>query len=306
MTKLIHRAMVYDHDDDFLRIAVPFVREGLEAEDTVLVVRSSGGISGLRGALGNDADEVDFHDSASWYTQPTRTIAAYSSFILDNPGMRIRVVAEPGWERGSPAEIAEWTRYESIVNQAFAAIDASVLCTYDRRTAAPGVIEGVLRTHPELVDGYGPGPNGAYRDPDTVFAEVDGAPLPAPPPDAASVPVLSTDLSELRWFVGGHGRGHGLPPSRLNDLLVATTEVATNAVRHGGAPVTCHVWAEGADLVVEVTDTGPWAPPSAPGFMPPDPSSSGFGLWGVRMLCPLVQLRTGGPGTTVRLRASRG
>ncbi len=305
MTKLTHRAMVYDHDDDFMRTAVPFVREGLEADDTVLVVRSSGGIVGLRGTLGHDADAVEFHDSASWYAQPTRTIAAYSAFILDNPDVRIRVVAEPGWERGSPAEIAEWTRYESLVNQAFAAIDASVLCVYDRRTAAPGVIEGVLRSHPELVDDDGPGPNGAYRDPATVFAEVDRDPLPAPPTHAAAVPVPGADLSELRWFIGGHGRAHGLPPSRLNDLLVAATEVATNAIRHGGPPVTCRVWDEGDDLVVEVTDTGHWKPPAVPGFLPSDIGSSGFGLWGVRMLCPLVQLRTGESGTTVRLRASR-
>jgi anti-sigma regulatory factor (Ser/Thr protein kinase) len=305
MTKLNHRAMVYDHDDDFLGAAVPFVREGLEAEETVLVIRSSGGITGLRDTLGDAAKTVEFHDSASWYTQPTRTVAAYTRFIMDNPGARIRVVAEPGWECGSSAEISEWTRYESLVNQAFAPIDASVLCMYDRRTAAPGVIEGVMRTHPEIVDGSGPWPNGAYRDPETVFAEVDRDPLPPPPHGAASAPVTSADLSELRWFIGGHGRGHGLPPSRLNDLLVAATEVATNAVHHGALPITCRVWGEGDDLVVEVTDAGIWEPATAPGFLPADLTAPGFGLWGVRMLCPLVQLRTGDAGTTVRLRVSR-
>ncbi len=305
MTNLIHRAMIYDHDEDFLGTAVPFVREGLEADETVLVIRSSGGITGLRDTLGGDADAIEFHDSATWYTQPTRTVAAYTAFITENPDARIRVVCEPGWECGSPAEISEWTRYESLVNQAFAPVDASVLCMYDRRTAAPGVIDGVMRTHPEIVDGSGRWPNGAYRDPETVFAEIDRSPLPRPPFGAASAPVRSDDLSELRWLIGGHGRGHGLPPSRLNDLLVAATEVATNAVRHGGHPITARVWTEDDDLIVEVTDTGHWEPATAPGFIPADMTAPGFGLWGVRMLCPLVQIRTGETGTAVRLRVSR-
>lgn len=300
---LVHRAMVYDDDQVFLDTAVTFLREGLEAGDAVLAVGSASGADGLRAALGARAEAVEFRDAAHWYAQPTRAIAAYSAFIAGHAGARIRVVAEPGWTCRTPVEIAEWTRYESIVNEAFAATEASVLCVYDRRTSVDGVVDGALRTHPELVGDGGPRPNLSYRDPPAVYAEVDRQELPPAPAHALATPVDDIDLRSLRAFVAGYAEDHGIASARCHDLLVATTEVASNAVRHGLPPVTCRVWAEDGHLVVEVADTGHWRTGTAPGFLPPDPlERRGFGLWGVRMLCPLVQIRPGPAGTVVRLR----
>jgi anti-sigma regulatory factor (Ser/Thr protein kinase) len=303
VTKLIHRAMLHADEQAFLDAAMPFLRQGLSAGEAVLAVTPAASIDLLRQALGSDAGAVGFRDAAHWYSQPTRTIAAYNSYINDHLGMRIRVLAEPGWQCGTPDEITEWTRYESIVNQAFADIDASVLCLYDERTTATAVVDGALRTHPELLCDSGPRPNEAYADPRTVYAEVDGRPLPPAPPDAREMPVDGIDLCALRAFVGDHAEHHGVTSARLHDLLVATTEVATNAILHGLPPVTCRIWTDNGDLVVDVTDGGNWQPDGLPGFLPPDPLLRvGFGLWGVRMLCPLVQLRTGPDGTDVRLR----
>jgi DcmR-like sensory protein/histidine kinase-like protein len=305
VTKFVHRAFVCDRAGDFIPATARFVREGLAADDTVLVVGSEHGADGLREILGGDADLVEFHDAVSWYSQPTRAIAAYSSYILDNVGARLRVVAEPRWECASPVEASEWIRYESLVNQAFAELEASVLCVYDRSVADPLVVSGATITHTEIMEPSGPSPNPCYTDPRDVFAEIDRAPLPPAPPHAAAFSVGGADLTELRWFIGGHARGFGMSPARLNDLLVAATELATNAVRHGLPPVTCRLWADDAGAVLEVMDAGYWRPAEAPGFMPPDMVTPEFGLWGVRMLCPLVQIRTGPAGTTVRLRVSR-
>jgi anti-sigma regulatory factor (Ser/Thr protein kinase) len=300
--KLIHRALLYDRDRSFVETAAPFLAEGLEAGDAVLAVGPTAAVNDLRRELGSSAGAVEFHDAAQWYSQPTRTIAAYTTFIAQHPGARMRVIAEPAWNCRTQAEIAEWTRYESIVNQAFAEIEASVLCLYDQRTTADDVIDGALLTHPELVGETGPRANGFYLDPPTVFAKVDEQPLPPLPPYALAMPLDDLDLRALRAFVGGHAQDHGMSAARRHDLLLATTEVATNALRHGAPPATCRVWAEAGDLVVDVSDGGHWHPGAAPGFLPPDPTGSGFGLWGVRMLCPLVQIRTSVVGTTVRLR----
>ena len=303
MTKLIHQVLMYDHENGFLDTVVPFVREGIDAGDAVLAVGTVANVGSLRQALGPDSDAVEFADSADWYFRPTRTIANYSSFIAENAAARIRVVAEPGWETGTPDEIREWTRYECIINQAFADIQASVLCLYDRRRTDSGLLDGALYTHPHVVDGCGARPNDAYVDPPSLNAWIDRDPLPAPPPDAVTLPVDTDDLSAMRAFAGKHARRHGMSRPRLNDLLVATTEVVTNAIRHGRPPVCCRLWRDTDDIIVDVTDTGWWRPDPVPGFVPPDPASlSGFGLWGVRMLCALVQLRTGPDGTTVRLR----
>jgi anti-sigma regulatory factor (Ser/Thr protein kinase) len=302
-TRLIHRAMLYADDEAYLGAAMPFLIQGLEVGETVLAVVPATTEATLRRALGPSADAVEFRDAAHWYSQPTRTIAAYSSFIEDHPATRIRALAEPGWETGTPAETAEWTRYESIVNQAFADVDGAVLCMYDRLTTAADILAGALCTHPELVGDSGPCANEAFLDPCTVYAEVDRRPLSPIPPDAREMPVDSIDLCALRAFVGDHAEDHGITSARLHDLLVATTEVATNAIRHGLPPVTCRTWADDGDLVVDVTDGGHWEPEGLPGFLPPDPLvRAGFGLWGVRMLCPLVQLRTGPGGTDIRLR----
>jgi anti-sigma regulatory factor (Ser/Thr protein kinase) len=299
--KLTHRATVYADERTFLAAATPFLRDGLAAGDVVLAVVPGPSLILLRQALGSS--DVEFRDAAHWYSQPTRTIAAYSAFIDHNPGRRIRVLAEPGWAGGTPAEIAEWTRYESIVNQAFAPIDASVLCLYDTRTTAADVLDGALRAHPELLGESGPRANATYADPATVCAEIDRRPLPPVPPGTPEMPVDDIDLRRLRAFVGDHAERHGISSARLHDLLVATTEVATNAIRHGLPPVTCRTWADDGDIVVDVTDGGHWQPEGMPGFLPPDPFvRAGFGLWGVRMLCPLVQLRTGPDGTEIRLR----
>jgi anti-sigma regulatory factor (Ser/Thr protein kinase) len=299
---LTHQAFVYDEDTDFLRAAVPFVKEGIDAGEAVLAISSARGVTELRRALGSGSDAVEFGDSASWYVQPTRTIAAYSSFVAENATARIRVVAEPGWETGTAAQICEWTRYEAIVNQAFMEIDASVLCLYDRRTTDSRLLDGAIQTHPELSDGARARPNDAYLDTSTIHAQVDRDPLPPPPPDAVPIPVDDTDLTSMRSVMSGHARRRGMSRPRLNDLLVAATEVATNAIRHGLPPVECRMWVQDNDLVVDVTDRGSWRPADVPGFIPPDPSArSGFGLWGVRMLCALVQIRTCQPGTAIRL-----
>ncbi|GAA4508663.1 anti-sigma factor RsbA family regulatory protein [Actinoallomurus oryzae] len=301
MTRFTHRAMIYADERTFLDAAAPFLRDGLAADEVVLAVAPGSSLDLLREALG--ASGVQFRDAVHWYSQPTRTIAAYSAVIDQNPGRRIRVLAEPGWAGGSPAEIAEWVRYESIVNQAFAQIGASVLCLYDARTTAAEVLHGALRTHPELLGESGPHANEAYAEPATIYAEIDRRPLPPVPPDAQEMPVDDIDLRRLRAFVGDHAERHGISSARLHDLLVATTEVATNAIRHGLPPVTCRTWTDDGDVVVDVTDGGHWQPEGLPGFLPPDPLvRAGFGLWGVRMLCPLVQLRTGPDGTDVRLR----
>jgi anti-sigma regulatory factor (Ser/Thr protein kinase) len=295
--------MLHTGEETFLEAAMPFIGRGLEAGETVLAVVPAASASLLRRALGAGARDLAFRDAAYWYSQPTRTIAAYSSFIHDHPGARIRVLAEPGWKRGTPAEISEWTRYESIVNQAFAEVNGSVMCLYDERTTTADVLDGALRTHPELVDDSGPHTNEAYLDPCKIHAEVDRQPLPPVPPDARAMPVDGIDLCALRAFVGDHAEDHGISSARLHDLLVATTEVATNAIRHGLPPVTCRTRADGDDLVVDVTDGGHWEPENLAGFLPPAPlERTGFGLWGVRMLCPLVQLRTGPEGTAIRLR----
>ncbi|HEU5159123.1 MAG TPA: anti-sigma factor RsbA family regulatory protein [Streptosporangiaceae bacterium] len=303
-TSLIHRALVYSGEREFLAAAVPFLRAGLTADDVVLVAASPPRLDRVRRALGAAAEPVLFLDVAEWYRHPVRTIAAYDQFLRAQAPRRVRALAELDWADRRRREAREWARYEAVVNEVFGTSGARALCAYDRHATAPGMLAEVRRTHRELVEDGRPRSSADYTDPGRLFAEFDREPLPLPPPPVFdSLPIESDDLHEVRAFVAARAARHGLPGRALSALLVAVTELAANAVKHGTPPMAVRLWADGPDLVCEVADCGLWRPDALLGFVPPAAATSGgFGLWGVRMLADAVQVRAGWDGTVVRLR----
>ncbi len=83
-----------------------------------------------------------------------------------------------------------------------------------------------------------------------------------PPADLAHVPPAFTqtlvepaDASALRHVLSRIGRESGMDRDRVDDLCTATTEAATNAVKHGhGGRAT--VWAVGDSVTVQIADNG--------------------------------------------------
>ncbi|GAA2434725.1 sensor histidine kinase [Actinomadura vinacea] len=302
-----HRVLPYDGMDDYLAGAVPFLRAGVEAGDRVLAVTPLASRMLLRDALGTDtAAEIGFTDSAGWFAHPSRTLSDCLC-EADAPawnGRRLRLLAEPAWAARRPLEVLEWQRVEALVNIAFTGTGAAILCAY-ARTLPPGVIAASRRTHPEIVKGGAALANPLYTDPWAYSTQCDSAPLPAPPPGAETLPLDLPDLYWLRQYVADFARRTPLPHDDLQRLLVAVTEIVTNATRHGRPPIVLTMWADPEDrsLVCQVADGGRWPPGADLGLIPPRPGGPGrFGLWAVRLLCSGVQIRTGDRGTTVRLR----
>jgi anti-sigma regulatory factor (Ser/Thr protein kinase) len=299
---LVHRALVYASEREFLAGAVPFLRSALAAGSVTLAVVPPRRLAALERALGSDAPAVRFIDAVEWYRHPVRTIAAYDALVRSQAPRRICALSEPFCRDWSAQETVEWIRYEAVVNAAFGGSGASALCAYDLRAVAPEVIAEARRTHPEVVEAGARRPSPRYTDPGRINAECDRGPLPLPR-RFDSMPIDSADLHGVRRFVTGHAIRYGLPDGELSGLLVAVTEVATNAVKHGTPPMAVRMWAENGDLICEVADCGLWRPAGLPGFLPPaSAASGGFGLWGARMLTDLVQVRTTWDGTVVRLR----
>jgi PAS domain S-box-containing protein len=81
-------------------------------------------------------------------------------------------------------------------------------------------------------------------------------------------------VSLARAAVGARLESEGaLPPERLGDALLMTSELVTNAIRHGGAAgpddrVRIRVLRDGRRVRIEVRDEGP-------GFVPPAPAGEG-------------------------------
>lgn len=149
---LEHQALFYRTTGDLLETALPFLADGLDRSEAVLAVTSSQRIGSLRDALGDDASRVEFAESSRWYTTPAQTLARYRDFIdrrLAGGAPWIFILGEPVWARRSPAQRAAWTRYESLLNVAFAACPVTIVCPYNTKSVGADVLDCAAKTHPE-------------------------------------------------------------------------------------------------------------------------------------------------------------
>ncbi|TDD78000.1 sensor histidine kinase [Actinomadura darangshiensis] len=306
-----HRLLPYAGAGEFLGGAVPFLRAGVEAGDRVVAVCGSGREMLLRDALGRAAADVEFAEAAAWYAHPSRTLADCLGDACEaaRQGRRLRLLGEAVWATRPALEVVEWQRAEAVLNVAFRGTGALLMCPYSAALPAAVVAAG-RKTHPETVRGARSLRNPGFVSPWTFCEQCDHEPLPPPPGDADTLEIRRPDLFWLRAYVTDCARQTPLPEEDLQRLLVAVTEVVTNALRHGEPPIALRMWTDASDgaaaLVCEITDAGRWAPGTGYGLVPPGPdggaSDGGFGLWAVRLLCSIVQIRTGEDGTAVRLR----
>jgi anti-sigma regulatory factor (Ser/Thr protein kinase) len=172
-----------------------------------------------------------------------------------------------------------------------------MICSYDQRQLSPEVLADARRTHPQLSGGYA---NAEYTDPSGLCAEWQ-LELSPPPEGAHATLDFDGDPAPVRRFVVSEAARLGLPGARLDDLILAVNEVATNAIRHGAGNGQVRVWRDRRYVLCEVFDPGQ-ATNGLFGMVPPNPDSEGgHGMWITRQLCDLVEIRTLPSGTTVRL-----
>ncbi|MFF5225098.1 ATP-binding protein [Dactylosporangium sp. NPDC000521] len=132
-------------------------------------------------------------------------------------------------------------------------------------------------------------------------------PSPAPP-TTDQLPQATIDLRQsftiadlytLRAAVEAHATADGVARHTVDALLIIVSELATNAVLHGGGRADLTLSRGGNDLVCVVRDHGPGLPdPQDAGRTEVSPSAlNGRGLWIVRQLSKLT-ITTGPDGTT--------
>ncbi len=171
---LEHRVLPYGSDEAFLARAVPYLAEGVEQRSRVLAVTTPAQIALLREGLGDHADHVEFADSAEWYSSPNAALDSYRTFVHDNVDAGaswIHILGEPVWVGRSDAERTAWTRYESLLNLAFAFAPATIVCPYDTRLTPLGVVDDAYKTHPESSDATETTPSPHYRDPERFLLD---------------------------------------------------------------------------------------------------------------------------------------
>jgi transcriptional regulator with XRE-family HTH domain len=146
-----HRLLTYESDEEYVEGAVPFIAEGLEQSHAHLVVGTPPQIDLMREALDDRSKHVEFADSAEWYGTLAGALNRYRAYVkekVDAGAAWIRVVGDPVWVGRSEPETAAWFRYESLVNLAFAAAPATIVCAYDTTAFPAAIIEVARHTHP--------------------------------------------------------------------------------------------------------------------------------------------------------------
>jgi anti-sigma regulatory factor (Ser/Thr protein kinase) len=302
-TSFTHSAFLYDSPAQYLGFLVPFIREGLERGESVAVATSRRRISLLRDALGDDAPAVRFLPADEWYVRPVRTIAGWAQMLraaraAGRPAARL--VGEVDF-RGDDRS---WTRFESAQNAALTG-PGHLVCPYDRSGLPRHLIDAARRTH-HVVHDDGWHHSDEYVDPERFLDE-----LPEPLFPVHGDPVLTTPVGEtvvdLRAALRDRATAEGwLTPERVEILVLAISEIATNGIRHGGHRRELHVWVDPDAVVCEVVDDGPHPPGPLAGYLPPTPGTpGGMGLWLVGQTCDAFSLHTAHGVTRARFALRR-
>ncbi len=303
-----HEAMLYDGDGEFLRGTSSFVRDANESGEVVLVVVSAAKIDALRDELGRDAEDTLFADMHEVGANPAWIIPTWREFLESHAGdgAGVRGIGEPIWNGRTRDELVECQRHEELLNVAFA--DGSpwwLLCPYDVATLADDVVAEARRSHPFLWCDGAHAASAEVRDLAAMRAPFD-APLPDPPAGAECLAFEHPEsLAGVRAFVDARAAYAGLDPKRAASLVLATDEIASNSVRHGGGSGTLAMWATDLGAVCEVRDTGHLDDPLVGREHPALGRTDGRGVWIANQLCDLVQVRSTPSGTIVRLHVYR-
>jgi anti-sigma regulatory factor (Ser/Thr protein kinase) len=282
-----HDAFVYTDEDDFVRQAGGYARDGLAAGDTVVAVLPEEHNSLLRKALDGIADQVIFLDMTQLGRNPARIIPLWRTLLDQAPDIPLRGLGEPAYPGRSRAELEETALHELLLDVAFREFPGrfQLRCPYSAE----------LRLAPDELH------LAATGDASRAAEDAFRSPLPAVPTEAERQEFGRDDLHVVRRRVNAAARSLGLPEERIEDLELALHEICTNTVRFGGGGGTLSWWAADGRLICDVADRGRIDNLLVGRVLPPVDGLGGRGVWLANQLCDLVQVRSGSGGTQVRL-----
>jgi AcrR family transcriptional regulator len=296
--RLMHEALVYSSDAEFLTTALPFVVDGISAGQPVIAPLLPEKVALLREALGRDAQRVSFPDAFALYSRPAHTLAEYRRQLdeeLSRPGVElVRVIGEVLF--GPTAqENEDWTRYESAINQAWAGYPVWIMCGYDTRALPEELIAVALHTHPVVSSGDQRAPSPGYIETDDLvklpLRRETGRAVDGGGPLARVTISKEPDLAAVRRVVAGAARAGGLAPGIVEDVTVAVGELARDGLRRGEGQTSVQVVRDQARWHCDVTG-------------PASGARDDLGLLIARLVSERVEVAGGVGAQTVRMTFS--
>lgn len=303
-----HRAAVYTSTNEMFEVLSPFILQGVDQRERVMLVMSDHLLHRTRAMLGPTADRTEAIRAEDVYAHPAQMYADYCAMLdahTRSTAQPLRIIAEQTIAGRNAQEIAELRRVEAACNTTLAFANAQILCLYDAVTAPAEALDGVPVTHPTVLADGAVLASPAYTDPSRYLLDQRRTTrLPLPPRRAARLDPVESGRQAGR-FVATHGGRLKLRGEALNGLAVAVAEVATNALINA-VGVELHVWREADRVVCQVSDAGYGLTDGLSGYRPPYRSRHGSGrLWAARLLCDTLEIATGDLGTTVRMTSKR-
>ena len=237
-----HEAFLWHDASDFTAGIVPFITDGLEAGEPVMVAVSAQHTRWLRDALDGQAG-AEFVDIEELGRNPAQIIPAWQQFLITRSGP-VRGIGEPIWPGRRPEELVECQLHEALLN---IAIDPGtpfwLICSYDAVTLSPAVVEEAHRSHPVIVDAAsyrGSAHYTGHAHVEEMFAaeltELVGPPI-------ATV-FTAHNVSRLYTYIKLELYVAGLPTGAAGDLAAATQQLALNSLQRGAAEVTVQMWSQ--------------------------------------------------------------
>jgi anti-sigma regulatory factor (Ser/Thr protein kinase) len=310
--RYVHDALLYDSPGTLVDIAVPWLLDGLAAGDAAVVATSAGTADILRDAVDNDP-RVHVLERGDVYRARTPTAITTFRGLAEQRAAegvaRVRVVGEVDF---GPTERdwLEWQRYESVINEALGGWPLWGLCVFDTQRLPEPLLQSALHTHSHVVGADGRRvPNPRFTEPSTYLRSL---PVPSEPLEDTPPRLWAQDVADfigLRHAVAAELGTVDAPRDLVEDFLLAVDEMTSNAVRHGGPPVSLRLWIAGDRIVCSIRDRGPGFDDPFAGYGPAhgdDLSRGGMGLWLARQLCDHVDIAADDDGVAVRLTVRLG
>jgi anti-sigma regulatory factor (Ser/Thr protein kinase) len=218
----------------------------------------------------------------------------YAKQLQQTP--KLRAVADVQFGP-DPREWNLWTGYEAVFNRSFGHLPAWVLCSYNANGTPDPIIEGAWQTHPEVVDRGAWSTSSLYEDPEQLLRRL--TPPPENLPELRSIP-FGRDVEQIREYLAPELIAAGLGEAKTLELLLAATEIAANAIQHGGGIVDIRVGQAHGRFVCEIIDQGLGFDDPAAGYLAPR-AGIGRGLWVARQLTWRVEFFRSPRGFTARI-----
>jgi anti-sigma regulatory factor (Ser/Thr protein kinase) len=299
---LVHSALLYHSQQEYLDFVVRFAIEGLAMDEAVLVAVPGDNMALLRDELCGAGHALpaglEMADSTEVARNPSRFMAMEASFSAEHHDRRVRIISEVFWPGRTVDEVLACVQDEALVNEALEGHQVTGLCLYDASWPDEDVLASARATHPMLWR-CGSLHRSAEYAPDDVLARCN-QPLPVNPGAVTYMVRKSADLRLARSFAVNYADWVGLSPDGIEDLQLIATELATNSLMYTDGACRLAFWRNDEHLVCEARDSGRLDDPLV-GRLNPGPSSlASRGLFLVNAISDLVRTHTTATGTTIQ------